>query len=149
MAQTTTAVNACNIVIALDTDAGVLVDVSGTANTINLEFTINAAEGYTFDGDFPIRKTCGKDMTGSFTCVWSTTADESWDLVKGWYHVYDGAARTLRIDVPSTAGGNDRYEGEVVLLSYSHEMTADEAGPIMVECEIASDGEFLLLEIGT
>jgi len=149
MAQTTTAVNACNIVIALDTDAGVLADISGSANAISLEFTINAAEGYTFDGDFPIRKTCGKNCTGSLTSVYTTTADEAWDLIKGWYHVYDGAARTLRIDIPSTGGGNDRYEGEFVLLSYSHEMTADEAGPIMVECEIAGDGEILLLEIGT
>ena len=149
MAQTTTGVNACNIVIALDTDAGVLADISGSANKINLEFTINAAEGYTFDGDFPIRKTCGKDCTGSLSVLFSTAADEGWDLIKGWYHVYDGVARTLRIDVPSTGGGNDRYEGEFVLTSYSHEFTADEAAPILVECEIAADGEIKLLEIGT
>ena len=149
MAQTTTAVNACNIVIALDDDGGTLTDISGSANAISLEFTINAAEGYTFDGDFPIRKTCGKNCTGTLTVMYTETADEGWDLVKGWYHVYDGVARTMRIDIPSTGGGNDRYEGEFVLLSYSHEFTADDAAPILVECEIAGDGEIYLLEIGT
>lgn len=149
MAQTTTSVSACDAVIALDNDAETLVDISGSTNSVSLEFTLNMAESFTFDGDFAIRKVCGKSCTGSMSILWSTTADEAWDLVKGWYHVYDGAARTLRIDMPSTAGGNDRYEGEFILSSYSHELSSEEAGAVLVELEIANDGEVLLLEIGT
>jgi hypothetical protein len=149
MAQTTTSENACNAVIALDNDAGTLVDISGSTNAVSLNFTIQMGESYTFDGDFPIRKTCAKDCTGTLTVLYTTAGDEGWDLIKGWYHVYDGAARTMRIDMPSTGGGNDRYEGEVILTAYSHDFSAEEPATVMVEAEIAASGEMLLLEIGT
>lgn len=149
MTQTTTAESACDAVIALDDDAGTLTDISGSTNRVNLSFTINEGSQHTFDGDFPVRTVCGKDSTVSMTVLYSTAADEGWDLIKGWYHVYDGAARTLRIDMPSTGGGNDRYEGEFVLASYSHEFSSSEAGPVLVEAELLPTGEFLLLEIGT
>lgn len=149
MAQSTTTENACNAVIALDDDAGVLADISGSTNRVSLTFTINMGERHTFDGDFPVRHTCGKDCTGSLTILYSTTGDEAWDLIKGWYHVYDGASRTMRVDMPQTGGGNDRYEGEFILSEYSHEFAAEEAGAVLIEASIAADGEILLLEQGT
>jgi len=149
MAQTTTAVNACDVEIALDNDGGVLTDISGSTNRISLDFAVNRGEANTFEGDYPISKTCGKTCSGTMTVLWSTTGDEGWDLVKGWYHVYNGASRTLRIDVPSNAGGNDRIQGEFLLEGYSFELASGEAGPILVEANIYGDGTINMLEIGT
>ena len=51
--------------------------------------------------------------------------------------------------MPSTAGGNDRYQGEFALVSYTHELSSEEAGAVLIEVEIVNDGEVQLLEIGT
>lgn len=149
MPQTTTAISACDAAIALDSDAGVLTDISGSTNQVELEFTNNEGTAHTFLGDFPIRKLCGKDCNGTITVIYTTTADEAWDLIKGWYHVYDGAARTLRIEPQGVGSGYDRYEGEFVLLNYSHPLSSSDAGPITVTANIACDGEIYLLETGT
>lgn len=149
MAQTTTAFSACDAVIALDNDGGTLTDISGTANDVSLSFTINEGTLHTFSGDYPIRKLCGKDCTGSMTIVMSGTGDEAWDLIKGWYHVYDCAARTLRIEPRGTGSGYDRIEGEFVLQSYDFTLSAGDAGPITVTANIAGDGVIYMLEQGT
>lgn len=149
MAQTTTSESACNVVIAIDDDGGVLTDASGSTNQVDMEFTVNDGSTTTFDGDFEITKVCGKSATMSLTIVYSTTADEAWDLVKGWYHEYDGASRSVRIDIPNSDAGNDRYLGEWTLLNYSLPLSSSEAGPIVVSANLKNDGEVLLLEIGT
>lgn len=149
MAQTTTSYSACDAVIALDDDAGALTDISGSTNEVSLSFTVNEGTAHTFDGDFPIRKLCGKDCTGSATILMSSTADQAWDLVKGWYHVYDCAARTMRIEPQGTGSGYDRIEGEFVLQSYDFTLSSEDAGPIAVTINIAADGEIYMLEQGT
>jgi len=149
MAQTTTSESACNAVIALDTGAGTLVDISGSSNQVDLEFTINSGSSTTFDGDYEITKLCGKAATATLTILYSTTADEAWDVVKTWYHNYDGASRTLRIDMPDGDAGNDRWQGEYALLSYSTSLSSSEAGPVVITANLKGDGEIQQLVIGT
>jgi len=149
MAQTTTAVNACDVVVSIDDDGGTLTDVSGSTNEVAISFEINMGEANTFDGNYPLRLVCGKTASMSLTALYTTTGDEAWDLIKGWLHVYDGDSRTVRVDCPDSTTGSDRYEGEWTLVSYDHTFSSGEGGPIMVSAELVNDGTINLYEIGT
>jgi hypothetical protein len=149
MPQTTTAQNACDAVIYLDNDGGVLTDVSGSTNQVTVGHTLIVGEQRTFGNDWPIRLTCGKDSSLSFVALYSTTGDEAWDIVKGWFEVYDGAARTVRVDMPDASAGSDRLQGEFILSEYNYDLMAGEGAPVLVNATLLPSGQITLSEIGT
>ena len=140
MAQTTTAVNACDVVIKIDNSAGTLTDISGSSNQCSMSISRNVAEVYTFDGDWAIKKSCKSAVTISIQVLYSTTADEGRDLLEDWIFDSPTTSKTVRIDVPDSSVGGVRYQGEFVIESYDIPLSAEDAGVIICSASLSNDG---------
>lgn len=142
MAQTTTYVNACDASIWLDNSSGTLTDISGSSNTISMEFIQVIGELSTFQQKWPVRLSCRKDATFNLGVVYSTASDEGKDILNDWYFATTPGLRTLTVYLPTKNVGSDKYSGEVVLESLSIPATADDASPIPVTAVLRPSGEF-------
>lgn len=140
MAQTTTAQNACDVVISLDDDGGSLVDVSGNANQLDWTFTVGVGEWWNFGFPWPKRLTCSLDGSASLIVTYSTAADEGYRIIADWFENSQGAARTFRWDTPDTSAGSHRIQGEWVLQDFAASLVAGEGGPITVTATLLTDG---------
>lgn len=140
MAQTTTSVNACDVVIMLDNAAANLTDISGSSNQCSLDITRNVAEVFTFDGDWSIKKSCKSGVSVSLQALYSTTQNESVDILEDWIFDTPTTSKTLRIDVPDSSIGSTRYEGEFIIESYGVPLSASEAGVIVCSATLSNDG---------
>ena len=89
MAQTTTHVNACDASIWLDNAAGTPIDISGSSNSITMNFSREIGELRTFQVKWPVRLGCGKDAEFTLRVVYSTASDEGMDILKNWYFADD------------------------------------------------------------
>lgn len=143
MAQTTTAVNGCNVVLQVDNASGSLVDVSGSTNQANLDLAAASAETFTFDGDWAIIKNCKKSATLAIQALYSVTETQALNILMDWFFNSLSTSRTIQIDIPSAAVGGDRYSGEWTLESLSVPLTADDAGVILVSAAFKNDGELV------
>lgn len=139
MAMTTTAVNACDAIIMLDGTTGILVDISGTTNSVEIQFDNDVGEYKTFGSKWKGRLPCGKDASFKIKIVYSTATAEAMRILLNWYFVTFGL-KTIQIDIPSSSAGGDRYGAEVVLETFSVPGPADEPKPIMVEMTLLPDG---------
>lgn len=139
MAQTTTAVNACDAVIELDGTGGTLVDISGSSNSVEIEFDNDIGEYKTFASDWKGRIDCGKDAKIKLKIVYTTATAEAMRILLDWYF-NTGGAKTFRVAVPSSGAGSDRFTCEVRLESFPIPMPSDEPNPIMVELSLLPDG---------
>ena len=149
MAQTTTAVNACDAVISLDNASGTLTDISGSSNEVNLTLTVeNGVYRRAYSG-YPVRYALSKDFEAELVLVYSTTTDEALDILRAWANagVSSLDARTLRVDVPDSSSGSDRYQSEVVLGNLEIPLTASEGSPIMVSASVQGTGAYTATEI--
>jgi len=146
MAQSTTVVNGCDVVVQFDSEAGTLVDISGTTNEIGMVFALIAEMWRSFASRFPGRLTCGKDMTGTVKILYSPTVAEGRELVEEWYHTSDGDARSFQVDIPDSSVGSLRYSGEVIMDGgYTIEnIVAGEAKAVEITFNIAAAGEITL-----
>jgi hypothetical protein len=142
MAQTTTAVNACDVVVSLDDDAGTLDDISGSSNQVSMSMSRQVAETFTFDGDWAIKKGCKKAVTISLQAVYSVTDSEATNVLVDWYFNSAGTSRTIQIDVPDSTVGSDRYSGEMTIESLDIPLDASDAGVILVSASLSNDGAF-------
>ncbi len=150
MAQTTTGINACDAVIKLDNDSGVLVDISGVSNNVQMNRVNRVSDGTrTLGTDYPFRLVCGKDANITLRIVYSTEEAEAMQLLNDWYENHNTDARTLQIDVPDGNPGSDRYSFEVLLSELPIPIDAEEAGPIMVEVTLLPTGTFSWAQIGS
>jgi hypothetical protein len=140
MAQTTTAVNACDVVIKIDNSAGTLTDISGSSNQCSLDISRNVAEAYTFNGDWAIKKSCKGAVTVAVQVLYTTTADEGRDLLEDWVFDSPTTTKTVQIDVPDSSVGSTRYAGEFVIESYSVPLSASEAGVIVCSANLSNSG---------
>lgn len=140
MAQTTTSVNACDVNIFLDNAAANLTEISGSSNQCSLDISRNVSETYTFDGDWAIKKSCKSAVTVSVQALYSTTQNEAVDILEDWIFDTPTTAKTLRIDVPDSAIGSTRYEGEFIIESYSVPLSAAEAGVIVCSASLSNSG---------
>lgn len=143
MPQTVTAVNACDVSVWLDDDAGVPKNISGSSNTVSMEFTNQLGNVRNFGTRWQIRLECGKDATVNLTAVYSTAADEAWDIIKNWFFNFPGK-RTLKIYIPDKNVGSDVYTGEFRLASAPVTVEAGTAEPITVSCQLMPDGPVTL-----
>lgn len=137
MAATNTAVNACDAVIKVDDENGVLKDISGSTNEVNLSLEKKTGEVKVFGTDWPIRMTCGRDGQLELTIVYSTGLEEGKDILNEWFFGPLNNARTVQVILPEAGAGSDIYYGEYVLTNYEpFGAKADEATPIMVKATL-------------
>lgn len=140
MAQTTNAVNACNVVLMVDDSTGVLVDISGSSNQASMDFSLQVAETFTFDGDWAIKKSCKKSVALTIQTLYTLNDAEGSNIMEDWFHNSSGISRTVQIDVPDGNGGSFRYSGEFILESYGLPVSADDAGVILMSFSLSNDG---------
>lgn len=140
MTQTTTAVNACDVVISIDNSGGTLTDISGSSNQCSLDIGRNVAEVFTFSGDWSIKKSCKSSVTVAVQVLYSTTADEGRDLLEDWIFDSPTTDKTVQIDVPDSSVGSTRYAGEFTIESYSVPLAASEAGVIICSANLSNSG---------
>lgn len=144
MAQTTTQISSNQSVINLDDASGSLVDISGTTTKIQIEPERDSKETYTFGSEAAL-VTVGKSKH-KITCeiVYSSATAESKALLNAWYYgtaAVSRASRTIRIDIPDSSSGSDRYTGEVKLSKPpSMELDASKAEPLILKVEFMNDG---------
>lgn len=143
MAQTTTAYNACDVVVKLDDDVGVLQDVSGSLNKATFSVPANIAEFRTFGTVWPGRLCCGMDGPLTLNGWASTAADEVLDLLKKWRFASGApcSKRTVEIFMPDSSAGSDKYSGEYLLENLEYDLTAGEGKPIPITATLALSGE--------
>ena len=144
MAETTTAINACDVKVYLDDANGTPVDISGSTNACSMEFENNIGELRVLVTRWPIRLSCGKDATFSLVVVYSTAADEGSDILKDWYFSDETGTRTLTIYIPDKNVGADKYSGEVVMENLAIPVNAGEASPIPVSTNLKPSGSWTL-----
>ena len=149
MTQTSTHRNGCDAAIWLDNAAGTPTDISGSTNAYNLDFKVNIGATPTFGTQWPRRLMCGRDASFSVTVLFTTAADEGYDLLKDWFFGNVTAARTLTFYLPDKNVGSDKYSGEVVLETLSIPVTAGEGAPILVSATFLPDGAWTMVTNAT
>jgi len=142
MAQTTTKINACDASVWLDTAAGVLTDISGSSNGVDLSFTREIGELRTFQSKWPVRMGCGKDVEVTLRVIYSTATAEGAHILKNWFFQSTPASRSFHLYLPSKNVGSDHYYGEMALGDMSFNADPTEPGPILIEATLMADGEF-------
>jgi hypothetical protein len=147
--QTTTHVNGCNVVIYLDDDGDIPRNISGSTNRIAPNFGHDIGSYRVHGSDWPKRLDGGKDASLTLTVLYTTAADEGFDLLKQWYFATSSGARTLRVDIPDDQIGSDRYSGEVRLDDLHWTVSAEDAAPILVTARLLPDGEISWATIAT
>ncbi len=139
MAQTTTAINACDASIWLDKSTGVLTDISGSSNSLNMDFDNELGMLRNFGSRWPIRLECGKDATLTLAITYTTGTDEAVSILKEWYFNNPGR-RSLKFYLPDKSVGADLYAGEFRLEKLSIPTEAGKADPILVTATLRPDG---------
>jgi len=145
MAQTSTAITACDAGVWLDSAAGTLTDIGGSSNNITINLnkeTLGMLR--TFGSRWPTRYECGKDCTIDFRVVYSTSATEAFQLLKNWYNEADPTARSVKIYLPKKNVGNDVYSGEFRLQNLVIPSEAGSASPVMVSGTLLITGELTI-----
>jgi len=141
VAETTTAVNACNVGIHLANHAGVMKDISGSANRADLNFSQQIGEFQVFGGGWVKRLVCKKDATANVTVLFTTTTDEGWAVIKDWWDNYNSESRRMRIFVPEEAIGSDEFDGLWLISTLNVPLDGTQAGPVMVALSLVqTDG---------
>ena len=148
MAQTTTAVNACDVAIWLDNASGTQQDISGSTNTASMAFTNQLGAVRNFGTRWMIRLECGKDATFNISAVYSTAQNEAIDILKNWYFNNPGD-RTLTIYIPDKNVGSDVYECEARLENLNIPVEAGSADPIVVTASLKPNGPVTLVTNAT
>ncbi len=149
MAQTTTAINACDVKIFLDDDAGTPVDISGSSNAVTIEFDNDLGEFRVFGFKWMNRLECGKDASFALEVIYTTAQDEGADLVKDWFFTEVPGRRTLTVYIPDKNVGSDRFQSEVLIDTWSAPSTAGEGAPIVMSVALLPDGEVTFSQAAT
>ena len=148
MAQTTTAINACDASLWLDDDDGVLQDISGSTNLLDANFDNELGAYVTFQEKWPRRLECGQDATFTVTGVYSTAADEIKDLVLTWYFGTRGD-RSFAFYLPDKDVGSDYFLCEVKLENHRIAPSRAEPGAIAITLTLRPSGAVTHSRAGT
>ena len=141
MAQTTVAINACDVAIFLDNASGTATDISGSSNKIEIPLTQEIGEARTFQNDYKIRKACGRDGAFNLTVIYTTGADEGLDILRDWYFSTGSkTARSIAVYVPDKNVGSDHYSAAVLLESLNIPLDPSEPGPVICEAALLPTG---------
>ena len=141
MTQTTTSVNACDVAVRLDNESGTPVWISGSSNTVEMEFGQEIQAYWTmYNGRMPRRNSTREDAAIGLTALYSTATDEALDLLTDWYFSYPNTARTMTIYIPDYTIGSDTYSGEVMLERINIPAESEESAPIIVQAVLLPAG---------
>lgn len=144
MGQTTTAINACNVIVDLDNAAGVPVDISGSSNTASLGLTRQVGSANTFDGDYPIRIECKKDGSLALSVIYTRVATEALTLLRDWFDA--GGRRTVAIYPAGKDTGEDYFSAEWRIEGLEIPLDASDANPVVVSATLVPDGAISFLK---
>lgn len=139
MPTTSTAINACGASILIENEFGELIDISGSANEVNLDFDNDLGEFKVFGDRAKYRLECGLDTSLDFTALYTTGQREAMDLIKSWRQ--NRGARRIQVNVPRNVSGADRYEGRFFYEKINIPLKADEAKPVMSKVSAKPNGE--------
>jgi len=150
LAQTTAAINACDVVVKLDNDGNpqTLVDISGSSNQVTMNLTNALGVLHMFGSRWPIRLECKSDAEITLRAVYSEVDAEAVRQLLRWYFT-DRGHKTLTVDVPDGSAGGDKYTFEVFLASLSIPLDGADANPVLVEAVMQPTGEFTLTAIAS
>lgn len=146
MAETSTAINACDVTVYLDNSSGVPVDISGSANRVEPQFSAQMGEYQVFGGDWIKRLSCKRDAQLTLQIVFSTAANEGWKLLKDWWENHHTTPRTLRFMAPTEEIGADDFQGEFLISTMNVPFDGTQATPVLVALTLMQTGG---LTIGT
>lgn len=149
MAMTSSAVNSCDASVWLDDVNGLLRDISGSSNNVDISFDHNLGEFNSFQEQWPNRLECGKDATFTLSVIYSETQYEGWDVLKWWFFAASPGARTFNIFIPDKNVGSDKFAFEARIESLSWTVDRGEPSAIIVTAVIRPDGEVVLTEAAT
>lgn len=141
MPATSTAKNACNAVIKVDNGAGVLADISGSMNEVNVNLDNKLGEVKVFGSDFPRRLACGRDAALDTRFVYSGSDAESAYILLDWWQNHHEDARTMEFYLPDENPGADKISGEFMLENLRLPGKADDANPILGTASFKPDGD--------
>ena len=74
MAETTTAVNACDVEIWVDNSSGTPTDLSGSSNAVSMTVNVETGQYRVFSNRWKKSLECGKDLTMTVNAVYTTSA---------------------------------------------------------------------------
>lgn len=140
-ARTTTAINACDAGLFLDNAGGTPVDIGGSSNQVRINLDNHIGAFNVFSNEWPGRLECGKDGTVTLQIIYSSAADEGWDVVKTWYFTTPPGDRTLAIYIPDKNVGSDKFSGEFKLSALNWTASRGEPGPILVTATLLPNGD--------
>jgi len=140
MAATTTAVNACDVVIKLDNSAGVLTDISGSSNNVKFELTNDTGSATVFGSDWKITLCCKGEVAITLEVLYTTDHLEARALLTDWWFNHKCEARTLQVFVPDASAGSDIYTVEVIQEKMSLPFSSSDAAPILISTSMKNTG---------
>jgi hypothetical protein len=152
MVQTTSQVNACDVVVTLDDQTGTPADISGSSNQVTMNLTNDSGTTQTFGaggtGRFPVRTQCRSDAEITFRAVYSRDDGEAMRILLDWFFIARGH-KTLEVNIPDDGVGADKYTFEVILQRMNVPVDGTSADPILAECTLQPTGEFTWAVIGS
>lgn len=149
MATTTTAVNACDAAIWLDNASATATDISGSTNSVAMNFDHQIGEYRVFQDKWPQRLECGKDASFTLNVVYDSTATTAFGLLRDWFFATTPGLRTLSVYIPDKEAGSDYYYGEMRIANLNWTADPSEPGAIAVTAELLPSGEVTLDTAGT
>ncbi len=150
MATTSTSVNACDADIRLDNASGTPVDISGSTNSVVLNFDRQIGEFRVFQDKWPVRLACGKDAAFTLNVVYdSSAATSAFGLLRDWFFAATPGVRTLGVYIPDKEAGSDYYYGEFHLQNLNWTADPSEPSAIAVTAELLPTGEVTLDTVAT
>ncbi|NIP86509.1 MAG: hypothetical protein GTO03_13460 [Planctomycetales bacterium] len=137
------------MVISLDNAGGTLTDISGSSNAVSLTFSNEVGTYRRAGSDAPTRYLEAQDLSISLSVVYSTASGEGLALLRAWAagSIGGGDARTIRIDVPDSTSGSDRYQVEVLPGNLEIPLASNEGGPVLVTAALESTGAYTVSTI--
>ena len=149
MATSTTSINACDASIWLDSAAGTATDISGSTNSIDMNFDHQLGEHRVFQDKWPVRLECGKDAAYTLNVSYDSTATTAFGLLRDWFFAAAPGARTVNVYIPDKNTGSDYYTAEMHIENLT--WTADPSDPkaIAVTAALKPSGAVTLSTVST
>ncbi len=141
MTVTQTEIVATNCSIWLDNAANVLVDISGSINSLEYSPENGIAEFRPFGTQWKQRRVVGKDMPVKIKGIYTTNGAEVAQLVENWFHGGNDSPRSLQWYQPDKEVGAYIYYGEFVLASQPVVLDSEADEVVYIEIELLPDGQ--------
>lgn len=140
MAATTTAVNACDVVVKLDNVASALTDISGSSNNVKIEWTNATGSQTVFGSDYDITLCCKTSVAITLEVLYTELHTEAKTILTDWQFNKHCAQKTISIYVPDDSAGSDIYTCEVIMEKLSLPLSSNDAAPILVSATLKNAG---------